>query len=53
MRFELMHGGSRKIDLVDSIISQALDSAVSLGSKDREDISRTYLEVFYLDFKIT
>lgn len=48
LHFALMHDGARQVDLLDSVMAQALapgtDVSDGLSDKDREKISRLYLE---------
>jgi len=49
MKFSMMHGGAKHIDVLDSIIEGAIspraDGSQGLSAEDAEDISNLYLEV--------
>lgn len=49
IKFAMMHGGSRHINVVDAVVTDAISPGTNvsqgLSAKDREDISSLYLEV--------
>ena len=49
IKFAMMHGGPRHINLVDAVVANAIspgtDVSQGLSAKDGEDISSLYLEV--------
>lgn len=49
VHFEMMHGGPKQIDVLNSIIAKATapgtDALQGLSTNEREDISKLFLEV--------
>lgn len=49
IKFSMMHGGMKNIDVIDSVIADALsprsDGSQGLSAEDSENISNLYLEV--------